>query len=188
MVPGIRVRPKSDPLLLSLFSFFLFLKLSRCIKSEFGGRSLPMCLLNIIGLEAKLKLVKTLKRHKLWWIGLNLVSSYIIFLGPVRGREGGSICMYTYTCMYVYMHKCIYLYVIIGVYSYDASCMQNSTSAFESTNHPLHTFAHVFCSLLSLRCLLSTRLSAFQAIVPSVCMSVQSIPIWGTSPTNEHID
>ena len=36
----------------------LFLKLSRCIKSEFAGLSSPMCRLNIIGPEAKFKLVK----------------------------------------------------------------------------------------------------------------------------------
>jgi len=63
------------------------------------GLSLPMCRLNIIGLEAKLKLVKTLKSHKRFWICINLICSYMISMGPVRGRVRGA---------YVYIQACYF--------------------------------------------------------------------------------
>ena len=61
--------PLPDPLPFSLlvvsFSYFLlFFELSRCIKSEFAGVSLTLFRLNILGLEAKFKQVKTSKNPK----------------------------------------------------------------------------------------------------------------------------
>ena len=111
-----------------LLAFVILLKLSRCIEIEFPGLRLPLCSLNIVGLEAYVKRIKIKQGYKLFGI---FTIWLLVASGPgARCKEAeGSIYIYIYIyimCIYVIIYIYIYIYIsteklLVGAYGASAA-------------------------------------------------------------------